>query len=159
METPVTIGRLAREAGLAAETLRYYERIGLIQPVQRTQSNYRLYDTHAGSRLRFIRRAQNLGFSLAEVKELLDISSSPENDMSHVKALTEQKIAEIDFKIADLQRMRSALAQQAEHCPGHGSVENCPILASLADPEGDISVRRRWETGREFSATAHVAQR
>ncbi|MCK9189758.1 heavy metal-responsive transcriptional regulator [Acidithiobacillus sp.] len=145
METPVTIGRLAREAGLAAETLRYYERIGLIRPVQRTQSNYRLYDGEAEARLRFIRRAQNLGFSLAEVKELLDISSSVENDMGEVKALTEQKLAEIDFKIADLQRMRTALAQQAERCPGHGSVANCPILASLADAGGAMPVRERWE--------------
>ncbi|MBW9248469.1 MAG: MerR family transcriptional regulator, partial [Acidithiobacillus ferriphilus] len=88
MQPPVTIGRLAREAGLAAETLRYYERIGLIQPVQRTRSNYRLYDVEAESRLRFIRRAQNLGFSLAEVKELLDIGSRVENDMGEVKALT-----------------------------------------------------------------------
>ena len=145
METPVTIGRLAREAGLAAETLRYYERIGLIRPVQRTQSNYRLYDGEAEARLRFIRRAQNLGFSLAEVKELLDISSSVENDMGEVKALTEQKLAEIDFKIADLQRVRTALAQQAERCPGHGSVANCPILASLADAGGAMPVRERWE--------------
>jgi Cu(I)-responsive transcriptional regulator len=159
METPVTIGRLAREAGLAAETLRYYERIGLIQPVQRTQSNYRLYDGHAESRLRFIRRAQNLGFSLAEVKELLDLSSSVENDMGDVKALTEQKIAEIDFKIADLQRMRNALAQQAAQCPGHGSVENCPILASLADVEGDMAVRRRWEGNRDLRAPLNVGQR
>ena len=159
MDTPVTIGRLAREAGLAAETLRYYERIGLIQPVQRTQSNYRLYDSHAESRLRFIRRAQNLGFSLTEVKELLDISSSTENDMGDVKALTEQKIAEIDFKIADLQRMRSALAIQAERCPGHGSVDNCPILASLAEAEGDMAVRRRWDVSRDQPTPRSVAQR
>ncbi|MBN6740993.1 heavy metal-responsive transcriptional regulator [Acidithiobacillus ferrivorans] len=149
MQTPVTIGRLAREAGLAAETLRYYERIGLIQPVQRTRSNYRLYDGEAESRLRFIRRAQNLGFSLAEVKDLLDISSRVENDMGEVKALTEQKLAEIDFKIADLQRMRTALAQQTECCPGHGSVANCPILASLTDAEGAMPVRERG--GRRVS--------
>ena len=158
METPVTIGRLAREAGLAAETLRYYERIGLIQPVQRTQSNYRLYDSEAESRLRFIRRAQNLGFSLAEVKELLDISSSAENDMGEVKALTEQKIAEIDLKIADLQRMRTALAQRVECCPGHGSVANCPILASLADAEGAMPVRERWGR-RDSQSSYNVAQR
>ncbi|WP_414040191.1 heavy metal-responsive transcriptional regulator [Acidithiobacillus sp. M4-SHS-6] len=159
MDTPVTIGRLAREAGLAAETLRYYERIGLIQPVQRTQSNYRLYDGHAGSRLRFIRRAQNLGFSLSEVKELLDISSSAENDMGEVKALTEQKIAEIDFKIADLQRMRNALAVQTERCPGHGSVKDCPILASLADAEGDMVVRRHWDVSRDQPAQRSAGQR
>ncbi|HUX19340.1 MAG TPA: heavy metal-responsive transcriptional regulator [Acidithiobacillus sp.] len=158
METPVTIGRLAREAGLAAETLRYYERIGLIQPVQRTQSNYRLYDGEAESRLRFIRRAQNLGFSLAEVKELLDIGSSAENDMGEVKALTEQKIVEIDLKIADLQRMRTALAQRVECCPGHGSVANCPILASLADAEGATPVRERWGR-RDSQSSYNMAQR
>ena len=70
--------------------------------------------------------------------------------MGEVKALTEQKLAEIDFKIADLQRMRTALAQQAECCPGHGSVANCPILASLTDTEGAMPVREeRW--GRRVS--------
>ncbi|MEY2341035.1 heavy metal-responsive transcriptional regulator [Acidithiobacillus sp. IBUN Pt1247-S3] len=132
MKNHVTIGRLAREAGLAAETLRYYERIGLIRPIQRTQSNYRLYDGEAESRLRFIRRAQNLGFSLAEVKELLDISSHPENDMAAVKEIAEGKIVDIEEKIADLQRMRTALQSVSERCPGHGSVDGCPILASLA---------------------------
>ncbi|MBU2755805.1 heavy metal-responsive transcriptional regulator [Acidithiobacillus sp. CV18-2] len=135
MKNHVTIGRLAREAGLAAETLRYYERIGLIRPVQRTQSNYRLYDNEAEARLRFIRRAQNLGFSLAEVKELLDINSHPENDMAAVKQITQGKIADIEEKIADLERMRSALHEVSERCPGHGSVEACPILASLAGAE------------------------
>ncbi len=145
MENPVTIGRMAREAGLAAETLRYYERIGLIRPVQRTAANYRLYDGHTEARLRFIRRAQNLGFSLAEVKDLLEISGSAAHDMAEVKALTEQKIAEIDLKISDLRRMRTALVQQAERCPGHGSVEDCPILASLAEVEGGLALRDRWE--------------
>ncbi|MEL5849116.1 MAG: heavy metal-responsive transcriptional regulator [Candidatus Igneacidithiobacillus chanchocoensis] len=135
MKNHVTIGRLAREAGLAAETLRYYERIGLIRPVQRTQSNYRLYDEESEARLRFIRRAQNLGFSLAEVKELLDISSRPENDMGAVKEIAQAKIADIEDKIADLQRMRDALESVSERCPGHGSVEGCPILASLAGVE------------------------
>lgn len=140
MKNHVTIGRLAREAGLAAETLRYYERIGLIRPVQRTQSNYRLYDNEAEERLRFIRRAQNLGFSLAEVKELLDISSHPENDMAAVKQITEGKIADIDEKIADLERMRDALRKVSERCPGHGSVDGCPILASLAGAERAIDL-------------------
>ena len=76
---------------------------------------------------------------------MLDIGSRVENDMGEVKALTAQKLAEIDFKIADLQRMRTALAQQAECCPGHGSVANCPILASLASAEGAVPVRERWE--------------
>ncbi|MGK9451216.1 heavy metal-responsive transcriptional regulator [Acidithiobacillus caldus] len=145
MNNHVTIGRLAREAGLAAETLRYYERIGLIRPVQRTQSNYRLYDGEAEARLRFIRRAQNLGFSLSEIKELLDISHQPESDMAAVKALAERKIGDVDRKIADLQRMRDALAQQAERCPGHGPVEHCPILAALADADGDLPSRNKWE--------------
>ena len=158
MEAPVTIGRLAREAGLAAETLRYYERIGLIRPVQRTPSNYRLYDGEAKARLRFIRRAQNLGFSLAEVKELLDISSCAENDMGEIKALTAQKLAEIDRKIADLQRMRTVLAQQVDCCPGHGRVADCPILASLADAESALPVGERWAR-RDAQLPCNAAQR
>ncbi len=143
MKNHVTIGRLAREAGLAAETLRYYERIGLIRPVQRTQSNYRLYDELSEARLRFIRRAQNLGFSLAEVKELLDLSSNPSNDMAEVKQLALAKIQDVEAKIADLQRMREALQKVSQACPGHGSVANCPILASLAGRDAEAESQKQ----------------
>ncbi len=137
MQNRMTIGRLARDAGLATETLRYYERLGLIRPAQRTESNYRLYDAEAEARLRFVRRAQQLGFSLAEIRELLDFRCHPETDMGVVRDAAREKIADIDRKMADLKRMRDALALVTDQCPGHGPIDQCPILASLSDSPGD----------------------
>lgn len=135
MHTNLTIGALARSEGLAAETLRYYERLGLIEPSGRTASNYRLYDMTAVRRLRFIRRAQALGFSLAEIGELLSMHAQPEADMGGVKRLAEHKIADIEEKMADLGRMKAGLEALTERCPGHGPTAECPILSTLL--EGD----------------------
>ena len=127
-----TIGKLARQAGLGVETLRYYERRGLIEPKSRTASGYRLYHTDAQQRLRFIRRAQALGFSLDEVAELLSLSDRPEETAAEVKQLAQAKIADIESRIRDLERMKSALSKLEAHCPGHaGTTADCPILATL----------------------------
>ncbi len=131
MDKLVTIGALARTEQLAPETLRYYERVGLIEPARRTASNYRLYGPEARRRLRFIRRAQALGFSLAEIGELLSLHARPEADMGEVKALADEKIADIERKIRDLERMKAGLEGLAEQCPGHGSTAECPILGAL----------------------------
>jgi len=131
MTAHMTIGTLARQAGLSSETLRYYERLGLIKPSTRSAANYRLYDDSAMDRLRFIRRAQSLGFSLAEIGELLSLHGQPEADMAVVKAMAEAKIDSIDEKIDDLRRMRAGLEGLTDLCPGHGSTSECPILASL----------------------------
>lgn len=133
MEQDLTIGALARREGLAAETLRYYERLGLIEPSRRTAANYRLYDRLAVRRLRFIRRAQALGFSLAEIGELLSLHEHPEEDMGSVKRLAQAKIDDIASKMADLERMRAGLEALTDRCPGHGSTADCPILASLLE--------------------------
>lgn len=131
MTSNLTIGALAKREGLAAETLRYYERLGLIEPSRRTPANYRLYDHQAVRRLRFIRRAQALGFSLAEIGELLSLHQQPETDMGAVKHLAENKIADIEEKIEDLVRMKSGLQTLTDHCPGRGPSAECPILATL----------------------------
>jgi len=131
MSEAMTIGVLASQVGLTAETLRYYERLGLIAPSQRTASNYRLYGEEAAQRLHFIRRAQVLGFSLQEIGQLLSLHSQPESDMAEVKALAEAKIQDIQTKIDDLARMQKGLAVLTESCPGHGPTENCPILGAL----------------------------
>lgn len=132
----LTIGELARTVGVAAETLRYYERRGLVAPSRRSASGYRLYDGEARERLRFIRRAQALGFSLDEVAELLAISDNPEADAGEVKALTERRMADIEARLQDLERLRDGLRALAERCPGHGPTEECPILGALtADDE------------------------
>jgi len=132
-----TIGKLARQAGVGVETLRYYERRGLIEPRRRTLSGYRVYDTDARLRLQFIRRSQALGFSLDEIAELLALSGQPDSSAAEVKQLTRTKIDDIEARIRDLQRMRSALVELECQCPGDaGTTAECPILAALN--QGDM---------------------
>lgn len=134
--TGLTIGRLARQTGLATETLRYYERRGLISPHQRTASGYRLYRRDAFQRLRFIRRAQALGFSLDEIAELLALSDDADQSAAAVKQFTQSKIQDIESRIRDLERMKQGLAALESRCPGHGSTSECPILAALNAEDG-----------------------
>ncbi len=131
MSNAMTIGTLARREGLTPETLRYYERLGLIVPSHRTASNYRLYDLEAARRLRFIRRAQALGFSLGQIGEMLALHARPESDMGAIRQLTDDTIADIEARIADLERMKTGLLAISQHCPGHGPAAECPILAAL----------------------------
>lgn len=131
MET-LTIGKLAKQMGIGVETLRYYERRGLVEPERRTSSGYRLYDNDARRRLRFIRRAQTLGFSLDEVAELLSLSDRPDESAAEVKQLAREKIDDIETRIRDLERMKTALSKLEKQCPGHaGTTAECPILAAL----------------------------
>lgn len=134
-ERAVTIGRLARKLGLGAETLRYYERLGLIRPVRRTASNYRLYGRDAERRLVFIRRAQALGFSLEEIRELLSLHGRADATAAEVRRLTAARVREVEAKLHDLERMRAGLAALAAACSGEGPASECPILAALGEPE------------------------
>ena len=128
----LTIGKLAKQMGIGVETLRYYERRGLVEPQSRTSSGYRMYDNDARRRLRFIRRAQTLGFSLDEVSELLSLSDRPSESAEEVKRLAREKIEDIEMRIRDLERMKTALSELEEQCPGHaGTTAECPILAAL----------------------------
>jgi MerR family copper efflux transcriptional regulator len=128
----LTIGKLARQVDLSVETLRYYERRGLIEPQQRSEAGYRLYQPDVVRRLRFIRRAQALGFSLDEIADLLALSANPGASAGEVKQLTQAKVEDIERRIRDLQRMRQALAGLAERCPGHrATTADCPILGAL----------------------------
>ena len=134
----LTIGKLARQAGVGVETLRYYERRGLIEPQRRTTAGYRLYHADVGQRLRFIRRAQALGFSLDEIAELLSLSDRPGESAAEVKQLTRAKIDDIESRIRDLERMKSALSELEVQCPGHaGTTAECPILAALNQGDAD----------------------
>lgn len=129
---PLTIGKLARQANVGVETLRYYERRGLIAPERRTDAGYRLYDDDARQRLQFIRRAQTLGFSLDEIAELLSLSHRPTASAADVKRLARARIDDIEARIHDLERMKAALSELEEQCPGHaGTTAECPILAAL----------------------------
>lgn len=125
----IGIGALARRAGVGIDTVRYYEREGLLEPRARLASGYRRYSEHEIARLRFIRKAQALGFSLNEIRELLSLSSL--RDVGRVKKKAEAKLSDVDRRIAELQRVRAALAELVKACPGHGRPEECPILAAL----------------------------
>lgn len=132
---PLTIGQLARHAGVGVETVRFYERKGLLAAPARRASGYRQYDQAGIARLRFIRRAKELGFTLNEIKELLSLRLDPATTCADVKARAEAKIADIDGKIDTLQRMRQALVTLTKACKGRGKSSDCPILDALDDQE------------------------
>ncbi len=127
----LTIGRLAKEAGVNLETVRYYERRGLLSKPPRSASGYRLFPVEAARRLRFIRRAQELGFSLEEIRELLSLRVSETAKNAQVRRKAEAKIADIDSKIKCLDSMKKTLRKLTNACEGCGPVARCPILESL----------------------------
>ncbi len=131
---PLTIGRVAKATGLGVETIRYYEREKLILPPARSDSGYRHYDESAIERIEFIIRAKALGFTLHEIKELLNLHDDPDTTCADFKARAEQKISQIQQKINALQEMRENLSQVTEACPGDSrdAHDNCPILNSLS---------------------------
>jgi DNA-binding transcriptional MerR regulator len=115
------------------DTVRYYERNGLLAARSRLASGYRRYGETELSRLRFIRRAQSLGFSLKEVRDLLAISA--QRNVANAKRAAEAKLADIDQRIASLERMRKGLSALIAACPGHGRAADCPILNALGGEE------------------------
>jgi MerR family mercuric resistance operon transcriptional regulator len=129
----LTRGQLARICGVGPETIRFYERRGLIPEAPRSSAGYRRFGEDSVKRLRFIRRAKSLGFSLPEISELLALQDEPGGDRARVKQITESKLREIETKISDLESMRAALSELAEQCSGHGPVSGCPIIETLAD--------------------------
>jgi Cu(I)-responsive transcriptional regulator len=129
----IGIGTLARRAGVSIDTVRYYERGGLLSPRTRLASGYRRYGEVELSRLRFIRRAQALGFSLKEVKDLLAISG--QRDVARIKRRAQEKLADVEHRIAELERVRDGLSNLIDACPGHGRAADCPILKALGDEE------------------------
>ena len=127
----LTIGRLAKQVGIGIETVRFYERQGLIEPPPRTDSNYRVYPEEEVSRLRFIKKAKSLGFTLNEIKELLFLRHDPHATKADIKNRTLAKITDVKQKISDLTRIQKALEHLASSCDGHGPLEDCPILKAL----------------------------
>ena len=121
------IGDVAEASGVEVSTVRFYERRGLLRPVGRTSGNYRHYADDAPQTVRFIRRAQRLGFTLAEIAPVLELNTVPDDVLEQ---LLEAKLAEIDERIADLQRMRAAVAGLVTD--GVDRDGPCPVVASLA---------------------------
>ena len=128
-----SIGQLSKRAGVAIDTVRYYERNGLLTPADRLESGYRRYGDAELKRLRFIRRAKVLGFTLADIRELLSLSD--ERNVAKVKLAAKAKLAEVEQRLAELERIRNGLRTLVAACPGHGRAEACPILNALNEED------------------------
>ena len=133
-EGPFKIGDIARRAELSVDAVRFYEREGLLGRVRRTHSGQRQYDAEAVRRLAFVRRAAALGFSLAEVKDLLSLRVSARMPCARVRERAASKLADIDRRIEELQTMRDALARLAHNCDQPRASGSCPFLDELARP-------------------------
>lgn len=131
----LTIGQLAKHAGVGVETVRFYEREGLIPEPPRRRSGYRDYPQGTVDRILFIRRAKELGFTLKEISELLELRVRPRRSCAQVKQSADAKIAGIDGKIAALRRIRRALKDLTKACEERAPTTECPILASLSKSE------------------------
>src|SRR5712691_6737334 len=127
----LTIGELANRAAVNIETVRYYERRGLLPKPPRTASGYRSFPVDAVRRVQFIKHAQALGFTLAEIKQLLALRVDPDTNRAEVRSRARAKVADIEQKIRLLERMKNALERLVSTCRGEGPLTGCPILATL----------------------------
>ncbi len=129
------IGQLAKHAGVPIDTVRYYERHGILPPAVRQASGYRRYGKEDIARLRFVRRGKALGFTLVEIRDLLALSGRRADDMAGLKATATEKLADVERKLDELIRIRDGLKTLVASCPGHGALDHCPILAALAEQD------------------------
>lgn len=129
----VGIGQMAKKTGVPIDTIRHYERIGLLRPAARLASGYRRYGDAELKRLRFIRRAKALGFTLDEIQELLALSAG--RNVQSIRKAASARLADIERRMKELTRIRESLRQLVAACPGHGRAESCPILNALQQDE------------------------
>ncbi|MCH7936529.1 MAG: MerR family DNA-binding protein [Proteobacteria bacterium] len=138
--TELTISKAAKNAGVGVETIRFYERKGLIeQPPKPLDTGFRVYPEETVQRVRFIRQAQEIGFSLREIEELLSLRADPSADCSDVRERAAAKLEEVDRKMEQLGRIRSALDELIAACPGRGALRVCSIMESLVAATGETS--------------------
>ena len=130
------IGTAAGQAGVNIQTLRYYERRGLLPKAPRRTSGYRDFADDAVRMVRFIKRAQDLGFSLDEVEELLRLSHDKRRDRSRIRSVAERRIRQIEQKVSELRAMRRALSHLV-HCCAEGTTLECPIIEALDGAAGE----------------------
>jgi MerR family copper efflux transcriptional regulator len=133
MKRHFTIGKLAQAVGVGIDTVRYYERLGLMPEPVRGINGYRRYGDTDLERLQFIRRAQELGFSLAEIDRLLTLTDQ-QGDRAGVRALATSRLAEIERQLGELQQHRIVLSRLIEACSGLGTVTGCPIIEAVVQP-------------------------
>lgn len=131
----LSIGELAQAAGIGVETVRFYERRGLLERPARPARGFRAYPRAALARIAFVREAQALGFTLTEVRALLALNDAPGTDCAAVRGRAAAKLGQLDTRMARLARMRSALHRLLARCPGRGSLADCPIVAALSAPQ------------------------
>ena len=129
----IGIGQLAKAAGVGVETVRFYERKGLLDAPARKRSGYRQYGDEAVERLKFIRRAQQVGFTLKEIHDLLALRDDPDARRADVRERAAGKVADIDAKVRDLLAMRASLVNLLTSCEGDGPASGCPIITALGD--------------------------
>lgn len=127
----LSVSEFARQAGVNLATVRYYERRRLLPPPPRTPAGYRIYSEESVKRLRFIRHAQELGFTLKEIAELLGISGKKKRASKEVCDLARKKIADIDDRLKALRSLRNQLQRLTNACSGEGTVEECVIMCEL----------------------------
>lgn len=127
----LSIGRLAQRSGVNLETVRYYERIGLMPQPDRTAGGHRIYDDEHRRRLAFIRRGRELGFSIEEIRALLDLAAPTRRSCEEVRVIASAHLAEVRAKIADLARLESLLAGTVERCDRRATAPSCPVLDLL----------------------------
>lgn len=126
------IGQLSKATGLPIDTIRYYEHQGVLPRAERQMSSgYRVYDDGDIERLQFIRRAKNLGFTLAEIRELMAMTQG--DDVAAIRQAAMTKLAHVQQKLADLERIRGSLQSLIAACPGRGEVDACPIVQALTE--------------------------
>ena len=126
-----SIGQVAKQSGVSVETVRYYEKEGLLEVPERKESGYRQFKGDTIDRLSFIQQAKKLGFSLKEIGELLSITSDANTVCDDVKQLSQDKLVDIEKKIKMLQQMRKSLKKLIDVCPGQAPINDCPILDAL----------------------------
>lgn len=129
------IGEVAKRSGAGIETIRYYEREELLTEAKRLPSGYRQYDESTVKRLEFIGRAKELGFTLAEIRELLELSFAPNSGCDHIRQRAEAKIANIEEKIRSLQKMKRSLRKIVQRCKAKNSFVDCPLVHGEADAD------------------------
>jgi len=127
------IGRLAAQANVSVDTVRYYERAELLPSPSRTASGYRTYPAVTVERLRFIRRAKDLGFSLDEIRDLLALSDQRGTGVSEIREIAARRLADVETRLMELSRLRDGLKQLVDACPGHGDPGVCPIVSAFKE--------------------------
>ena len=133
------IGEVAQEAGVGVETIRYYETRGLIQkPLRPANGGFRVYPVDAVHRIRFVMRAHQLGFALNEISELLELEVDPSTRCADIRMRAEDKLEDVNARIADLKQISGALKKLIKSCPGQGPAQKCSILGTLRNGDGEM---------------------